>query len=108
MSYEQVVDRIRFLIYGDAAWRVNVLKDADEKPYIVLNAHGMTVAETRKMINDIVRLIYCDTIGIKVIHGFNHGTAIKDMIASESFGDRLVRKYTPGSNPGVTYMEFAS
>ena len=39
---------------------------------------------------------------LRVIHGYNQGTAIKDMVRSEFSTNPKVKRIAAGSNPGVT------
>ena len=105
MSREMIANRLRFLVYGDNAWRLTVQMDSAGIPTIVFDAHGMRAKDAKKALEDIVRILYSVPISLKVIHGYRRGTAIKDMLSEETFNDRLISKQSPVRNPGVTIMQ---
>lgn len=41
---------------------------------------------------------------MEVIHGYIHGTAIKDMIAENKINKRIVLRYVDTWHYGVTYL----
>lgn len=73
---------------------------------IEIDVHGMTVADAIYHIEREVANAPSGTYRIKVIHGFNNGTRIKDAIQRE-LGHGLVPKIlriVPGSNQGTTEL----
>ena len=107
MSHDQVRYRLGFILYGEDAWRGSVRRSASGAPYIIFDAHGLTVKEARKLIEDIAR-IYLVPISLEIIHGFHHSTGIKDMLTEETFNDRLISRAVPDHNPGVTIFQIAA
>ena len=107
MSYDQLVDRVHFMVYGDDAWRASIVKGADGTPEICYDVHGMTAKKAVQSLEDLVKVCRSPMV-LEVIHGFNHGTAIKDSLNSVSFDDRIVNKYSPENNPGVTFFTLQS
>ena len=41
---------------------------------------------------------------LRIIHGYNQGTVLKDMIRTEFSGHPKVKRIAPGFNPGVTEL----
>ena len=41
---------------------------------------------------------------LRIIHGYNQGTALRDMIRTQFSGHQKVKRIVPGSNPGVTEL----
>lgn len=108
MSNETLRQKLNFVIYGDNEWRLyDFTVDGNGIPNIRLNVHGMTVREAKVFILNVVNVIRGRMV-LEVIHGFNHGTAIRDMLAGENFSGRLTERSCPGRNPGMTNMRIAA
>jgi hypothetical protein len=75
-------------------------------PIVELDLHGYTADQAQVEIDRALSLAGPGTYKIKCIHGFNHGTAIKNMIYRE-FGHGLstkVKRIAPGENQGITEL----
>ncbi len=104
MTRESFEERMDFVVYGENQQRLKTATYNEEKPsMITYDAHGQTVEEARKTIKNIVNVSLVP-LCLTVIHGYHHGTAIKDMLAVEPFSGRLINRYCPARNPGVTVM----
>lgn len=71
-----------------------------------IDLHGLTVSEAQVEIDRALSFADSGTYKIKCIHGFNRGTAIKNMIYRE-FGHGLsvkVKRISPGENQGITEL----
>ena len=108
MSWDQMMKRFEFLVFGENKWRARLSYDKSGNPRIFFDAHGMTVREAKRAVENIVRIFYLTPIHIEVVHGFHNGTAIRDMLASENFNNRLLYRNIPSRNPGITIMNMAS
>lgn len=51
---------------------------------ITLDLHGLTVADARKKLQNAISAASPQTKQIRVIHGCNNGTAIRDMVRKQS------------------------
>lgn len=107
MEYEELLNRLSFVVYGDNKWRLTVSQQKDTVPEITCDVHGLSVPEARRMIRNIINITRVP-IYLIVIHGYNHGTAIKDMLAQEDVADRIVNRFCPESNPGEIVMNIAA
>ena len=108
MSNEMLRQKLSFVIYGDNEWRMyDFTVDGNGIPNIRLDVHGLKVREAKVFILNVVNVIRGRMV-LEVIHGFNHGTAIRDMLAGENFSGRLTERYCPGKNPGMTNMRIAA
>ena len=70
---------------------------------VVVDLHGLSVKKAHRM---LLNLIALDRNGydILAIHGYNHGTAIKNMITADLSSPRIQKKKTPAYNPGQTII----
>ena len=107
MEYEELLNRLSFVVYGDNKWRLTVRQQKDAISEIICDVHGLSVLEARRIIRNIINITR-SPIHLRVIHGYTHGTAIKDMLAQECVADRIVSRVCPESNPGETIMSIAA
>ena len=73
---------------------------------VEIDVHGMNVQDAIYNIEREVENAPAGTYRVRVIHGFNNGTRIKDAIVRE-LGHGLVSKVkriVPGSNQGTTEL----
>ena len=57
------------------------IKETDSKLQVTVDVHGMKCCEAKKFINNIINAVRT-AFKLVIIHGYNHGTAIKDMLKS--------------------------
>lgn len=77
-----------------------------QEPYIDVDVHGMTVDQAIEKINSLIKRANSSTYRIRIVHGFNRGTAIQRAIYRE-LGHGLnpkVLRIVGGDNPGVTEL----
>ena len=73
-------------------------------PIITIDLHGLFQDEAIKVIDKALKNADDSTYQIKLIHGYNRGTSLKDMIADEyRFHPKVVR-VQPGDNLGTTIL----
>lgn len=75
-------------------------------PILEIDVHGLTVDAAIQKIDKLVQSADNTVYRVRVIHGFNGGTRIRDAIRRE-FGYGLepkVKQITEGSNPGITEL----
>ena len=77
-----------------------------EKPQIIVDVHGMKCSQARRFINNIINTIR-ESFKLIIIHGYNHGTAIKDMLADNFCNSHIAEQYIDPYNQGVTHMLIA-
>ena len=105
MGYEQMMQKMTFLMYGDQLSRVNVAFEEDGTPVIQVDLHEFSCRQAQKTLMNIIAM-YRFGFKLEIIHGYNHGTAIKDMIRKDFTNKRIIGKYYP-RNPGRTILEIA-
>ncbi len=103
MVREQVDLKIKFILFGKNSYRPTIEYDEYGELIITVELHGLTVSETKKIINGILLLIN-EPFTLKLIHGYNHGTALKEYIHKDLHNKRIVEKYCYPYNPGETIL----
>ena len=78
----------------------------NQAAFIEVNVHGMNVNQALQTVEIIAHRANKGVYRVRVIHGYNHGTAIKNAIRKE-FGngrERRVLRVEAVDNPGVTEL----
>ncbi len=71
-----------------------------------LDLHGLKKYEAKRLINSLIALCNGRFI-LELIHGYTHGTVLKEMIAAEITNTRITEKWSFAYNPGRTLLEIA-
>ena len=99
----KLMDALYILYTNDALQR---LKYIDDKDHIVLqvDVHKMTCKQARQYINNIINLSD-SPMRLAIIHGYNHGTAISDLVRTRLKNGRIMKRVIHENNRGVTYLD---
>ena len=73
-------------------------------PIITIDLHGMFRDDAIKVIGKALKTADNSTYQIKLIHGYNRGTSLKDMIIDEFKYHPKVLRVQPGDNLGTTIL----
>ena len=73
-------------------------------PIITIDLHGLFQDEAIKVIDKELKKADNSTYQIKLIHGYNRGTSLKDMIMDEYRYHPKVIRIKPGDNLGTTIL----
>lgn len=106
MGCEQIFDRMTFILNRDEFGRVKVYKDVDDVAVLQLDLHLMTKDAVRMLLDKTI-LMMRFPFRLDLIHGFNNGVVLKNLIKYEYINDRITAIYTPDYNPGRTILEVA-
>ena len=75
-----------------------------EKPIVDVDLHGLFRDEAIKVIDKALKAADDSTYQIRLVHGYNRGTSLKNMIADEYRYHPKVLRVQPGDNLGVTIL----
>lgn len=70
---------------------------------IIVDVHGLSCSGARRFISNIVNV----TLGectVKVIHGYRHGTSIRQMLREKFLNPYISEIKADETNMGVTYL----
>lgn len=101
-----IIARLGMIFSQDDIARISVKDEGEKKLQITVDVHGMKCSQAKRFINNIINAIR-ETFKLVIIHGYNHGTAIKDMLADNFKNTHIVEQYQDPYNKGVTYMVLA-
>ena len=73
-------------------------------PIVTIDLHGLFQDEAIKVIDKALKNADDSTYQIKLIHGYNRGTSLKDMIVDEYRYHPKVVRVQPGDNLGTTIL----
>lgn len=71
---------------------------------VEIDLHGRNSHQARIVIDAALRRAGGATFRIRIIHGCNSGTALKDFVRSEYAGHPKVRRIAEGRNPGISEL----
>jgi DNA-nicking Smr family endonuclease len=73
-------------------------------PIVSIDLHGMFREDAVKAIDRALKAADDSTYQIKLIHGYNRGTSLKNMIMDEYRYHPKVLRVVPGDNLGITVL----
>ena len=74
------------------------------KPIINIDLHGMFRDEAIIIIDKALKSVDSGTYQRRLVHGYNHGTSLKNMIIDEYRYHPKVLRVQPGDNLGTTVL----
>lgn len=101
-----VSTKLQMIFTKDEISRLSIKETPGTKPQIIVDVHGMKCSQARRFINNIINTIR-ESFKLIIIHGYNHGTAIKDMLADNFCNSHIAEQYIDPYNQGVTHMLIA-
>ena len=96
------LDKLRMICSLDDIGRLQIKGDENTVD-VVVDVHGMKCVQARRFLNNIIALME-GAFRVIVIHGYNHGTAIKDMLADNFNNKHIMKRLSDPYNHGVTYL----
>lgn len=102
-----VNNRLRMVFTDEEISRLTISEVDERRIRIVADVHGMKCNQARRFINNIINTVRV-AFQLIVIHGYNHGTAIKDMLAQNFSNTHITEKHADPYNQGVTHMLIAA
>ena len=97
------MSRFSLILTKEEMERLNFKETKDGGIEITANVHGLKVYQAKRLINNIINISKTD-IKMNVIHGYNHGTAIKEMIKNDITNSRVYYIIPDRHNMGVTHI----
>lgn len=73
---------------------------------VVVDVHGMKCGQAKRFINNLINIARCPFL-LTIIHGYNHGTVILEMVRTELRNQHISSMFLDSHNQGVTYLSIA-
>ena len=99
--------RLKMVLTQSEMNRIKISESRSGKIRITADVHGMKCYEARRFINNIINIVRI-AFQLVIIHGYNHGTAIKEMLAQDFSNDHIYEQFPDPRNQGVTHMLIAA
>ena len=96
------MERFETLLSGKDMERVSI--SANDGFYVDL--HGMSCQQATRFLRNLIALVKtaCE---MTVIHGYNHGQALKDIVRKGGLSSKVIRTESVAWNPGMTKLLIA-
>lgn len=105
MKQEHMTSRFRMVFTDSELNRMTLLTSLErEVEKIILDVHGMTYREAERFINNVVNMTR-GTCVIEIIHGYRHGTTIKEMLRQRFLNPNIKHIIGDRFNLGITYLQ---
>lgn len=102
MEKELIRNRLSIIFTKDELNRLTFNQDQSGVE-IIADVHGMKCFQAKRFLNNILNMASYK-IKLTVIHGYNHGTAIKDMISNGLGNSHIIQTYNDEKNIGRTFI----
>lgn len=100
--------KLRLIFTEKDIRRISLNKIQTNNLVVTIDVHGMKCYEAKRFINNLVNLLLQTDFQLIVIHGYRHGTSIKDMLATNYDNNRVYKQHIDPNNQGVTHMYIAA
>ena len=87
--------------------RISICEFSNDLTNVKVDVHGLKCNQAKRFINNIINLAR-SAFRLTIIHGYRHGTAIKEMLASNFENDHVLRRFSDTYNQGITHMLIAA
>lgn len=73
---------------------------------VTIDLHKMKSAECCWLVRTVIASIR-NGFQLNLIHGYNHGTVLKEMLRGQKMSSRVTNLYSDPWNPGLTHMNIS-
>lgn len=94
-------ERMRIIFPELDLQRIKFIKE----DYLMVNVHGLSINKMVRLLKNI-SCLNRNGFTMRIIHGFNHGTKLKDAIRKEKLFTRNYLVIPDRVNPGITVLLF--
>lgn len=101
---EMLINRLSMILNKEDIKRIKIKKNNETNvEEFAVDLHNLGTKDAMVLVNNIINLNR-DECEIEVIHGYNHGIALKDMINSRFHNPRIMEKKSVARNMGITIL----
>jgi len=109
MEKDRMFSNLKLLYGSEMTGRIKWEDENTGKVTVTADLHMMTKHEARQFIKNVIALLYMlPEFSLDLIHGYNGGTSLKEMIYCEELSPRIKEIHSPCWNPGESILEIAS
>ena len=107
MNQDQVLKSISFITAGKYAGRTSVSWDEFGRLNIRMDLHELHKRDVEVLMKNLLLITKGVPFTLDLIHGYNHGTVLRDYIREELESPRIQEMYCPYYNEGETILKVA-
>ena len=96
-------EKMMYLFSKEEIARVKDTVRMNGKHLVTVDMHGLRAKEAKRFLKNLIA-VNKDGCEMCVIHGYKHGTAIRDIVNHDNFGKRVVGRFPVKNNPGRTRL----
>lgn len=105
MKIDHLNARLKMIFTEEQLSRIRLYTRLDgEVGKIIVNVHGLKCREAERFINNIISVAR-SSCTVEVIHGYLHGTSIKQMLRKNFLNPSIRAVVADRTNLGVTYLK---
>ena len=102
MTKENVLGKLGFIMTGDEINRIKVSEN-ESGVSVLVDLHELRKPQAMRFLKNILNLI-TGPFRLSVIHGYNHGTVLKNYVNNELQNKRIRERHVLPNNLGVTVL----
>lgn len=103
MRKEKVLARMGLVMTKDEIKRIRVSETESGDVSVQVDLHELSKSKARRFIGNIFGIIR-GPFRLDVIHGYNHGTVLKEYINNELDNKRIKERHVHSRNEGMTIL----
>lgn len=110
MDSKEIFSRFVTIFTQDDCERLQV-HERDQYSLVTVDLHWLRCAEAERFLRNIINLTFRTNFKLLIIHGYHHGTALKDMIWDEDpkcISGRIIKREHVERNEGATMLTIAA
>lgn len=100
------LQRMRLILTNEQMERLCFKDEPGSELTLCLDLHGLTCKEARRLVDMVIFLVR-DNFLLLLVHGYQHGQSIKDMLWYQYDNHRLQSRRDDDYNLGLTYFNVA-
>lgn len=101
---KDIYQLFQMILSTDDLARIKVTMRKNNIPKIVADTHGLSCKQAKVFIKNLI-CVCRDAFILVIIHGYNRGTAIKELIRENFDLPRVKNMHSPEYNPGETILQ---
>lgn len=108
MDLETVRSNVKFAMGTYDPKRVDACNDCNNRLLVTLDLHFLQKSAAKRCVQNAIGAVpRGNGFTLKVIHGHNHGTILREMILNELKNERIIKRQLADYDEGTTLIEVA-
>ncbi len=104
-EYDYILTKLNSFLSKNDMDRISL--NSKDEICMIVDVHGMKCSQAKRFINNIINVVRI-VFRLIIIHGYNHGTAIKEMLAQNFSNNHIYEQFPDPRNQSVTHMLIAA